>query len=484
MLGESDQAKWIPIEALPVDLQAKCARTTVNREHSEARVHQLEPKLIAIGIGALLIGGLIAIYSTRTPVSFMRVGLLMGGLALLAVWVAFARTRRFMNAEGQKLLIGPTCLVVIDAEAVRVLPAENLTIQTHNVGFVGTVIDHGFHSEQWRNELLRAQEAAADPAAQEADRFRVAAAQAQTWTAKQVRRRRMIPALVASAVGVLVALALEIGPLHARGAAGLGAFEKSKTFYGAVEQNITALNIFAAKVERDVKATIKQMERDKRLAAATSGGESEMRDFLRSADEDDPARLGVVEKLWALCAAKLPTKGLVGMARLQRQIQALACSSPTSSEFTYIYKNPGFEVDTAAATEIASAIVEKLKNAPLASYVGSPPKAEPYLELNITKQGRPLAGVQLVNVVATIHDPKGDPSPQTHSFSSKYTDTSYVAPTPYGGGSSSYGSNDYGGTVATCPGGILCGYGAGAWCCPYGTRCYPSGPAGQRCISN
>lgn len=486
MLGESDQAKWVPIEALPVDLQVKCARTTISREHSEARIHQLEPKFIVIGLGALLIGGLIAIYSTRTPLSFWRVSLLMGGLTFLGVWIALARTRGFLSARGQKLLIGPTCLVVIDAEAVRVLPAEDLSVQTFSVGLAGTMIDHELHSNYWRAELLRAQAAAADPAAKDADRFRAAAAQAQPWTAKQVRQKRIMPALIAGGVGVLAALALEIGPLHARGAANLGAFEKSRAYYGAVEGSERALNRLVSRVERDVKETLQQKERDAVLAAASAGSEVDMRTFLQKADANDPARAGVVEKLSALCAAKLPTKGLIGVARFQRQIRALACSSSTGQRFAFIYNDPGGQLGADAANEIANRSVETLEDAPAALHVGSPPKGEPYLELDIKKLGRPVDGVQPLNVVATFHDAQGKPSPQTHSFASKVIDTSYTPPSLLGSGSSPpYGSGDDdsgGGTAATCPSGILCGYGAGAWCCPYGTRCYPSGPPGKRCV--
>jgi hypothetical protein len=482
--SERDGAPWIPIEDLPVDLQAKCAGSTDGRMHDDGRVYQLSGRARAAGFLALGLGLLVALVTTHTPAfgSIFRAALLVAGLAFLAAWVAFRRTRRFLGSDGQRLVIGPTCLVIVDAAAVRVLPAERLGISRYSVDFVGETIEKGAISGLWREELERAHTAASDPAACAADRFRAAAERGRPLTVSQVRWTRRAPALVAALAGVLVAFILETGPLHARAMGGAEAEAKARRYALAVSEKVSQRELFAGSVATDVAAVAKATARARLFAVAASGKEADLRVFLQQADADDPARLDVLDRLSVLCTAQFPVvPGFQGLARIQRLLERLACMSGTGKVFTFTfsYDNSVPEITLRGAQQVADELAAKLRTTSTvrANMESSAPVLEPYVEMKLTKDGVAWGGVQHVKAVLTIHDARGAAS-EPYTYSTKIPDPTYVAPVvntpdPY---------NPGGGSFDPCPSAVTCGYGAGGWCCPYGTRCDPSGPPGQRCV--
>jgi len=468
---DSDDA-WIAIEELPLDLQARCAWSTEDREHPEGRVYRITSGWVKLGCIGLFIGVVHALFSSRTPAfgSFFRAGLLISGLAFAGVWVAQRRMRRFLGIEGQRLVVGPTCLVVVDAEAVRILPAEQLALTSHSVGIVGgQLIDTGSHSQVWRADLERAQAAAADPAAKEADRFRAVAARAKPWKASHVRWTRRLPALVAGLAGVLVAFSLEAGPLHSRAMSGAGAEQRAERFLLEVKNKATYREDVAHEIKRDVEAAAKSLVRDKLLAEATQGKEADLRAFLRKADPDDPARPDIVGRLTALCATKFPVKGLGGLARLNRLLDGIVCLSPQGASFTFTYNDPASKISSGSAQKVADDLTAQLKDSSFATanHSYSPPKGEPYLELKLTKEGSFVSATMSVQVVATVRDARGVAS-EPYTYSTRISDPSYTPPPP-----KESDFNDTSRDVYSCPSGTTtCGYGATGWCCPLGSTCY------------
>jgi hypothetical protein len=432
----NNDARWIPIEALPVDLQMACAGSSDNRDHRDARVYQLSRWTRYACIAALLTGAVLTLASTRTPGfrSLVRPGLLMGGLALAGLVLAIPRTRRFLGPTGQRLVIGPTCLVIVDAEAVFVLPGEHLTLTSSWVDLDGEPVHRIDTTGSQSAELRRVCKEAAKPSARKADRFRKAAERGEQWTWAHVRWRRRMPALMAASVGVLVALILEAGPLHARGNAREGVDAKANSFRLGVEKTSTERGAWVSAIERDVAATEKALKSDKLLAAATSGREEDVRAFLQDTDADDPARPKVTAQLAAICASKPSSKGSLATARVQQLVAQVVCRSVTGKTFSYIPDAGNYWpiVDDRLIVDLVARA--QLPPDVKGWFVLVAPKNEPYIELSRTKVGASWGGKQAFKVSVVVRDAGGVVS-EPYTYIATIPDPAYVPPSSTASGS-------------------------------------------------
>jgi hypothetical protein len=204
-------ATTVPVVQLPVDLQNQLRSGTGLSQVSHA-LGGLSPSSLLIGavivLGtAAVVSGLLAVL--MSPAEMFAepkrwVPLVVGAVALGTLFGSLSRLDLRPKGIGA-LLVGPTCLVIVRRDTVRVFPAESITRGPNTILYNGKPIDRHFHVTEFTRALDAAKRAAADPAACASDRWRAAA----VGIAAPVRR--WTPVLHGAVLAASLAVALEAG---------------------------------------------------------------------------------------------------------------------------------------------------------------------------------------------------------------------------------------------------------------------------------
>jgi hypothetical protein len=202
-----DERRWLPIAELPSTLLLELEAGAVEvRRHPDSRRRYPFALLIPIGVGLLTVGLLGLLFVYRPPFEFgPRWIPLVAGAAVFGVWLAWRRTPEHRPASGQALVAGPASLVIVDAAAVEVLPAENLALEDGAVRYRDARVHDGV-SDELAAAITEAIERAADAGARDADPWRAAAAAGSG--AHAIRSRR--PLVIGGLAGAAGAVALEL----------------------------------------------------------------------------------------------------------------------------------------------------------------------------------------------------------------------------------------------------------------------------------
>lgn len=307
--GKAGRAPWIPLAALPLDLQLAVLRTDGPiRGEPSARAHDA-PGWLKLAAGITLGTGLITAITTPAAMGFGSIwraaGLLGGGL-LVAVILAWRSALGFRAAGGQQLVLGPASLVVADARCVRIIPAEELTVEWNTIHHGSELICKIAFDRAWREHLERVVESAvANAGAREGDRFRQAAARARPMSRLAVAWTHREPQIVAAGLALSAGLFLEAGPLHARGVGVRATGVAATALLVLGDQVGTGRERAVDTVTKRVTAAVARRERERMLGDALGKTDAEARLFLAKYPGDE-ARPRVSRRLGDLCAVKVP----------------------------------------------------------------------------------------------------------------------------------------------------------------------------------
>ena len=241
------------------------------------------------------------------------------GSALFGAAIAWSRIARFRLAAGQGLIIGETCLVVIDEREVEVFPAEHITVADNGILYNGVLIDEAVHDGAWLERLqksarlARLREAKATELGideRQRDRFRAAAAAATQ--ANPDPERAWVGPLVGAMLGMSGALFLEAGPAAIRGeharAESRAATRDAKIAFASFDSLLAPLGEVGAKHAKEARASriAQAKERhDRDLTAATTGTLADAAKFLEKSEYKDPKERETIRARYAGLVEKL-----------------------------------------------------------------------------------------------------------------------------------------------------------------------------------
>lgn len=331
----SQEPRWVPTSELPLDLLHTVRDGLVGEPRYLGVSSRYESPSWAAWVGyiALGIGVLVALVNPAVEGfgSFWRYGML--ALAALCLGIYYSYKRAFGYApSGQRLLVGNASLVLVDCWAVRVFPAELLTVQDFgSIVCAGETVCQGPHPAPWRDALRRAVERAKDPAQREQDRWRLAASRARSSSpAAPSTTPRLLPRLVAVAGALSVAVAVEAGPLHWRGAPLVAARRERTERYEREYRERYERENRERREREEARTREEQARRERRRTNAVTGSMDDVRDFLMDpTGETDEALTAARARLEQLCDEAYPVAPrLRGRQLVQARLLRAACSDP------------------------------------------------------------------------------------------------------------------------------------------------------------
>lgn len=429
-----EQTRWVPISALPVDLQLELKRTRYPARRLGPRpIRPPKPWMMAVGGVGLVMAALHVL--TVDDVGAFGSGLrgvgLFGGAALVALFLCGARALGFRSPSGHQVLLGPASVVVADTKAVRVFPAEALTVQKESV-LCGSEVVYDFTfdldsgTSEWSARLRElVAKAKNDESAREEDRYRMAARRARPMSRGAVWWSRRGTQVVALGFALGAAGFAEAGPIEWRGAGNHATNLRARDL-------LTSTNAASVQRNRAVRAAAavvhdatERKARERFLKAALEGDSSDARKFLRDYPRADEARPRVQARLHEVCANENQEKRFdPPRQRFLRAVMRAACETPsghlhftmTGTPDTEVARDFLREVVTDAA-QLASAPEPELDIAD-PTPPGGPcaPEACPHLRLMMLLLGTSPSTAyyedeQRWSVDASLIGPDGSPVP-------------------------------------------------------------------------
>ncbi|WP_437727556.1 hypothetical protein [Sorangium sp. So ce861] len=347
----------MPIGALPIDLQIEVQQTSspVRRvgggkpRKPDATLLVTAAALLAIALGHAWVFDEVSGFESK-----VRTGSLLGGALLGAYHMARVRAQGFRSWRGQQLVLGSASVVVVDTQSVRVIPGEHLTFANEELKHGNELLyDARADSLRWRNRLRDVlEEARSSAAAGRKDRYRQAARRARMLSLAALWWSRRGTMVIALGAALCAAVFVEAGPLHQRALT-------RRTQRARASEIATSARALGARRSHDIHAVAtaiheenKRKARDRRLAAASSGGIDEARAFL-VAHGNDEERPRVQARLRALCAAKLPggRPGEPPRTRMLRAVLVGACETPDG----HVYYTAAGGADAEVAGKVVDA---------------------------------------------------------------------------------------------------------------------------------
>ncbi len=400
-------ARWIPIGSLPVDLQLEVLRTS-GPIASKDRRPESKTNAFLVGLG-LLSFALLHLFTVNDAPGFhslTRLGLLLVG-GWLVLRHALATLRPGFRAHlGRQMIFGEGSLVVADERCVRVLPAEALEFKGEAIKLgketVGRI--RGNDAAQLR-ELI--EKAKADPSVREANRYRRAAAGARPvpslaiWSAGTTT-------LASAALLLSTVLLIETGPLDAHWSQVHDGEEKTAAVVKAASGVDDARDHLIASARR----ALARHKHDNLLAAARGdGGEDAVRAFLDAYDADE-ARPGVQERLDALCAARIVDQpGDTALTHTLHAVQRTRCGTARKVVYFRVVGNDTGTYDAQTLMDDlcqrAGAMAGDARYEAIRLFTTSDRSGEPYVELTLgrwqievrfmSSSGKPVPGAGYVH---------------------------------------------------------------------------------------
>ena len=212
--GSSIETARVPIAVLPLDLQLAVRKTLNSGAVPESNT--------GLGVGlVLMIATLAYAYAQQDTMPFdssWRMGALFLGIAL--VITHFRRLPSSVTADGRKrYVLGPASIAMLEGDVVRVIPAEDLTLELRGLFYGEELIDSHLSPDspkfyqQFQQFLANVK---ANPSLASQDRFRLAALD---WIGRGVKygRARWLERWVLLPVfGAAIVTIIEAGPIHER----------------------------------------------------------------------------------------------------------------------------------------------------------------------------------------------------------------------------------------------------------------------------
>jgi hypothetical protein len=208
-------------EQLPSDLRARLESRTepaVLRVHPDSKP-EAPPRWLLLPLVALAsFGALFAALIPAAPFTQLNSIALFVGAGLLGAMIGTLRQRPLRPEEGQRLLIGSASVALVHRDHVDILPAESIRIgEDGQLHFRGSHFDQGGHDAVWMNSLRKAIEAASR---NETDSWREAA------TVGTPIETRGTQKAIGAAVGLVLALGIEMVPLASTGSGSWSALDQ------------------------------------------------------------------------------------------------------------------------------------------------------------------------------------------------------------------------------------------------------------------
>lgn len=359
-----EQTRWVPISALPVDLQLELKRTRYPARRLPRRsIQPPKPWMMAVGGIGLVMAALHAL--TVDDVGGFGSGLravgLFGGAALVALFACGARALGFRAPNGHQVVLGPASVVIADTKAVRVFPAEALTVQKESV-LCGSEVVYDFTfdldsgTSEWSARLRElVAKAKNDESAREEDRYRKAAQRARPMSRGAVWWSRRGTQAVALGFALGAAGFAEAGPIEWRGAGNHATNVRSRDLL----MSTSAANVQRNRAVRGAAAVVREAAerkaRERFLKAALEGDSSDARKFLRDYPKTDEGRPQVQAQLHKACAKEIPDKRFdPPRLRFLRAVMRAACETPSGHLHFTMAGTPDAEVARDFLREVVS----------------------------------------------------------------------------------------------------------------------------------
>ena len=304
-----DKDRWIPISALPLDLQLAAAESP---DRLRTRRTNLDPErtrgLFYTGIVVLLIGLAYVLIDLSAAFAspWRLLSFSLGGLLVALHWAAIWG-RGFRATQGQKVVLGDASLVLVDRQHARVLPAEGLKLVVRRVDYGAEVLDKDLVDDALRTRLQKLVAAVQDdPSLCERDRFRMTATEASPVSPFAVRLRAYEPAILGVALVASSVMLLETGPIHARAERRLADVASAKTLDQHGHDIAVGRDAFVAASLELAKAAALVKNRKPLLEKALGGTADDARAFLTTYGPKDEGSPLVQTRLHEVCQAKIP----------------------------------------------------------------------------------------------------------------------------------------------------------------------------------
>jgi hypothetical protein len=304
-VAETSTARWIPISALPLDLQAVLLRT-IDWRHPHAPDAPKRGLIVGLIMTALGVANAMNAVGAPAFSSPVRVVLLSVGPLFVLLHLASVYGRGFRSRQRRGLSFGPASAVFVDAHHVRVLPAEGLSIAGRRIKYGAEAIEH----EEGDVELLEHVKGLIEAVRQkpelvEHDRFRAAALQTPTLRLSTVRSRAREATLMALLLAIVPVLLVEAGPIHARdqrrsvdAKVGLALETRRRDLIGSH----TKFLFEAMKLAHDAEV---RRTREPMLERALTGSSDDVRIFLSNFGASDADAPRVQKRLAEFCATQI-----------------------------------------------------------------------------------------------------------------------------------------------------------------------------------
>jgi hypothetical protein len=335
---DAPPVRWVPIASLPRELRASIDEVGA-LEPMDGPLNafwRMSPTVLvaaSLTLAYILLARVLPLPLGAAVLTAARVALVLVTVSLLSFAYLWRRWRRADSVTGKArpaVYLAPTALVVVDAHALAVLPAEHVERRDGAYWYRDLQLTDRAHDPSWAPRFEDvASRARFDDQARRDDPWR-ALPEAPAFTSLAAARRRpvVLGALGVLGVGLVIASAVELVP-------GYLAAKERAAFEAAARRTRELQRQEEEVAEREARRLAEERERVLRAQRGRLGelidridrlSEPEAHELLASERVTPTMKERVCHRLQSLCEARFPMRGVAPGAAIFRAAQQARCA--------------------------------------------------------------------------------------------------------------------------------------------------------------